>query len=78
MNSTTDKSKLPEDIKVSKRMQFFLENFIQIIELEKNLRFVISETEIKRNPYLVLKLCEGGWLPFKEVFKLQKIFEEEQ
>jgi hypothetical protein len=46
--------------------------------LEKNLRFVLSELEIKKNPNLVIKLTEGGWLPFKEVFKLQKIFDDEK
>lgn len=34
--------------------------------------------EIKKDPFLVVKVCEGGWLPFKEVFKLQKIYQDEQ
>ena len=63
---------------VSPKMKFFQENFSRIVELEKNLRFVLSETEIKRSPFLVLKLCEGGWLPFRDVFKLQKIFQDEK
>jgi len=63
---------------VSPKVKFFQENFSRIVELEKNLRFVLSETEIKKNPFLVLKLCEGGWLPFREVFKLQMIFQDER
>ena len=81
MNSTNHNQGSTEQeaaVTVSKRTSFLLDNFKHIVELEKNLRFVLSETEIKRNPYLVLKLCEGGWLPFREVFKLQKIFEDEQ
>jgi len=63
---------------VSPKMKFFQENFSGIVELEKNLRFLLSETEIKKSPFLVLKLCEGGWLPFRDVFKLQKTFQDEK
>ena len=64
--------------KVSAKLQFLLLNFEQIVELEKTMKFVLSQAEIKKNPYLVLKLYEGGWIPFKDVFKLQKIFDEEK
>jgi len=64
-------------LKMSDRLMFFLQNFRQIMELEKNLRFVLSENEVKKSPNLMLKLSEGGWFPFREIFKLQKIFEEE-
>ena len=67
-----------ENIKLSPKLHFFLQNYKEIIELEKNLRFVLSESEIKKNPSLVIKLTEGGWLPFKQVFKLQKIFDDEK
>lgn len=65
------------ELKMSERLFFFLQNFRQIMELEKNLRFVLSENEVKKSPNLMLKLSEGGWFPFREIFKLQKIFEEE-
>jgi hypothetical protein len=66
------------NLKLSDRLHFFLQNFRHIIELEKNLRFVLSESEIKKNSLLVLKCCDGGFLPFREVFRLQKIFEVEK
>lgn len=66
------------NLEMTPKLHFFLQNFKQILELEKSLRFVLSEQEIKKDPYMVLKICEGGWLPFKEVFKLQKIFTEEK
>lgn len=53
-------------------------NFKKIAELEMTFKEILSEAEIKKNPFLVVKTCEGGWLPFKEVFKLQKLFEEEK
>lgn len=53
-------------------------NYKKIIELETVLRDVLSEAKIKENSFLLLKLCEGGWLPFKEAFALQKIFKEEK
>lgn len=59
----------PQQVMTAK-LQFLLANFSQIIELEECLRNVLSENEIKKNPYLLLKLCDGGWLPFKEAFKL--------
>ena len=62
---------------MSDKLMFFLQNFRQIMELEKNLRFVLSESEVKKSPNLMLKLSDGGWFPFREIFKLQKIFEEE-
>ena len=66
-----------DPFQISDRLTFFLENFIQIMELEKNLRFNLSESEVKKNTNLMLKMSEGGWFPFREIFKLQKIFEEE-
>ena len=66
------------DLEMSPKLHFFLQNFQNIIELEKNLSYTLSESSIKKNQFLVLKMCEGGWLPFKEVFRLQKIFEEEK
>lgn len=60
------------------KFKFLTENYTSIINLEKDLRFALSEDEIKKDPFLVLKVCEGGWLPFKDVFKLQKIFKEEK
>ena len=79
MNSINNQEmKQPGEHEASPKMKFFHENFDAIVELEKSLRFVLSETEIKTHPLLVLKLCEGGWLPFREVFKLQKIFQDEK
>lgn len=54
----------------SAKVQFFLKNVDQIIELETQLRKTMCESVIKTDPYLVLKLLEGGWLPFKEAFNL--------
>ena len=80
MNKPTDQIETTEEqgLQMSQRLQFFLQNFKSIVELEKNLRFVLSESEIKKNSLLVLKLCEGGFLPFRDVFRLQKIFEVEK
>ena len=85
MNTSAEKSQSDashefdelDRLKMSDRLLFFLQNFRQIMELEKNLRFVLSENEVKKSPNLMLKLSEGGWFPFREIFKLQKIFEEE-
>ena len=62
----------------SAKVQFFLKNSDLIIELETQLSKSMSETVIKADPYLVLKLLEGGWLPFKEAFNLQKTFKDEK
>ena len=61
----------------SKKMKFFQANFDAILDLEKYLRFVLIEIEIKKDPFLGIELVEGGWLPFMEVFKVQKIFRHE-
>jgi len=45
-------------------------NYTNIVELETCLRDVLSEVKMKENPFLLLKMCEGGWLPFKEAFGL--------
>lgn len=80
MNNSSENSQdniSPEPHQMSDKLMFFLQNFRQIMELEKNLRFVLSESEVKKSPNLMLKLSDGGWFPFREIFKLQKIFEEE-
>ena len=84
MNLSAEKSQIntsceveEQNMEMSDRLLFFLQNFILIMELEKNLRFVLSEKEVKKSPNLMLKLSDGGWFPFREIFKLQKIFEEE-
>ena len=56
--------------KLSPKLQFLLNNFQRISQLEISFKKLLSEAEIKKNPYLVIKVCEGGWLPFKEVHKL--------
>jgi hypothetical protein len=33
---------------------------------------------VKKNPNLLIKLCEGGWIQAKEVFEIQKIFSDEK
>ena len=80
MNNSSENSQdsiSPDPHQMSDKLMFFLQNFRQIMELEKNLRFVLSESEVKKSPNLMLKLSDGGWFPFREIFKLQKIFEEE-
>lgn len=64
--------------KLTPKLQFMLSNFTKIAELEQSFKSMLSEAEIKKKPYLVLRTCEGGWLPFRDVYKLQKLFEEEK
>ena len=77
MNCSAEKSQTntsseveEQNIEMSDRLLFFLQNFRHIMDLEKNLRFVLSEKEVKKSPNLMLKLSDGGWFPFREIFKL--------
>ena len=41
--------------KNSEKIKFFEDNFNQIVDRERDLRFALSEVEIKKDPFLVLK-----------------------
>ena len=59
------------------KLKYWMENYQQVIELEAVLKTVLNENEIKQNQYLVLKVLEGGWVPFKAAFGLQKVFDQD-
>ena len=69
---------LKEGVESSPKLLFLLKNFNRILELESCLRKALSEDEIKRDKCMVVKVLEGGWLPFKVAFSAQKVFEEEK
>ena len=62
----------------SSKLRFLLSKLPQIIELEKELRHVLSEVEIKKNHLLLVKLFEGGWILARDIFAIQKVFKEEK
>ena len=62
----------------SPKLRFLIQKLPQIVELEQILKNLLSEESVKRNPTLLIKLCEGGWIQAKEVFEMQEIFSDEK
>ena len=62
----------------STKLQFFVNNFDQILLLETELRIKLGDSELQKNPIIVVKMLDGGWLPFKQAFGLQSVFKEEK
>ena len=62
----------------SPKLRFLIQKLPQIVQLEQTLKNLLSEESVKKNPALLIKLCEGGWIQAKEVFEMQKIFTDEK
>ena len=62
----------------SPKLRFLIQKLPQIVQLEENLKNLLSEESVKKNPVLLVKLCEGGWIQAQEVFEMQKIFNDEK
>ena len=70
---------LPANVgEYSSKLRFLLAKLPQIIELEKELRHVLSAEEIKKNHLLLVKLFEGGWILARDIYAIQNVFKEEK
>lgn len=59
-------------------MKFLLAKLPQIVELEEELKHILSESEIKKNHMLLVKLFEGGWILAREIYSIQNVFKDEK
>ena len=63
---------------LSPKLEFLMINFTMVVKLEQELKQMLRHEEIVKDPILVVKLWQDGWLPFKDVFALQTQAKDER